>query len=100
MKKLLLIALFAASFAAHAQAQTRVNQANVTQDKNGNYTQISKKDTTGKTSAKQTGKLFTDAKGVQFPVMESKNGKLFVIKASAKTGKNYNYYLKTTGAGQ
>ncbi len=93
MKKLLLIALFAASFAAHAQAQTRVKQANVTQDKNGNYTQISRKDSTGKTSAKLTKQTFTDAKGIIFPVMESKNGKLFVIKTSAKTGKQYNYYL-------
>ena len=37
--------------------------------------------------------MYTDSKGVTYPVYISKNNKLFIIKTSKKTGKNYNYYL-------
>jgi hypothetical protein len=40
-----------------------------------------------------TGKTFTDSKGIVYPIMKSKNNKLFYVKTS-KTGKNYNVYIK------
>lgn len=85
MKKVIFIlVLFFTSFQAYSQ--------NVVKDKDGNFT-ATKSDTT-KTSAKATGKTYTDSKGVKFPVMMSKNGLLFVIKTSKKTGNKYNFYLK------
>ena len=67
------------------------NAQNVKQDANGNYSAIGRvKDST---SAKPTGQTYTDSKGNTYPVMISKNGKLFVVRIS-KTGNRYNYYLK------
>ena len=42
---------------------------------------------------KKTGKTFTDAKGIVYPVMESRKGKLYYIRTS-KNGKTYKAYLK------
>lgn len=67
------------------------NAQTVRQDANGNYIAVSKSDST---SAKPTGKTYTDPKGNIYPVMISKNGKLFIIRVSKNTGKSYNYYLK------
>jgi hypothetical protein len=65
----------------------------VKQTADGNY--IAVKDTAArKTAAKSTGKTFTDTKGNVYPVMISKNGKLFIVRTSASTGRNYNQYLK------
>jgi hypothetical protein len=65
----------------------------VKQDAAGNYIAVkATRDSTG-TSAKPTGKTYTDTKGNVYPVMISKNGKLFVIRTS-KTGNKYNQYLK------
>ena len=76
------IAIFAV-LAGSAQ-NVKVTQA-------GNYVALTTvKDST---SAKQTDQTFTDTKGNVYPVMVSKNGKLFVIRTS-KTGNKYNYYLK------
>jgi hypothetical protein len=60
-------------------------------DATGNYVSVtaSKKSET----AKETGKTFTDAKGIKYPVMESKNGKLYYIRTS-KSGSEYKVYLK------
>jgi len=84
MKKLLFAALLIFA-AVTSQAQ------NAKQDANGNY--IAVKATEQKSSAKPTGKTFTDGKGNIFPVYESKNGKLFYVKVS-KTGNEYKCYLK------
>jgi hypothetical protein len=65
----------------------------VKQNADGNYEPV-KKETVKKSEAKATGKTYTDNKGESYPVYESKNQKLFIIKTSKKTGKNYNYYLK------
>lgn len=75
MRKLLLILLLAFTTTAHAQ---------VIQDKQGNYILA---------QAQSTGKTFTDSKGNIYPVMQSINGKLFVVRTS-KTGKVYKQYLK------
>jgi len=63
----------------------------VTKDAKGNYIQMSSQKATEST-AKQTGKTFTDKSGKVYPVMESKNGKLFVVRTS-KNGTTYNMYL-------
>lgn len=63
---------------------------NVIIDKRGNYI------TTSKTSVPETntGKTYTDSKGNVYPVFVTKKGKLYVIKVSKKTNKEYRYYLK------
>lgn len=69
------------------------NSQKVKQTADGNY--IAVKDTaTRKTEAAATGKFYTNAKGERLPVYVSKNGKLFVIRTSKKTGNQYNQYLK------
>lgn len=85
MKYLLLITIiFLAAITSHSQTTIK-------QDAQGNYIAI--RDTTTTTSAKPTGNTFTDSKGNVYPVMISKNGKLFVVRTS-KTGNKYNQYLK------
>jgi len=64
------------------------NSQNVKQDASGNYVAVKMEQ-----AATNTGKTFTDAKGTTYPVMQSKNGKLFVIRTS-KNGNKYNQYLK------
>ena len=86
MKKLLLIlTIICASFCASSQ--------NIKQDAQGNYVAVKAPHDSAGTSAKPTGKTYTDTKGNTYPVMISKNGKLFVIRIS-KTGNKYNQYLK------
>lgn len=82
MKKVVISSLFLlSSFALYSQ---------VKQDSKGNYYQV-KTDST-KTTAKPTGKTFTDGKGTVYPVMVSKSGKLFIVRTSKK-GNRYNQYL-------
>lgn len=85
MKNILAI-LILCLIASFASAQT------VKTDQAGNYTQVKKE--TLKTEPKDTGKTFTDLKGNTYPVYESKNGKLFYVRTSAKTGNKYNVYIK------
>ena len=59
-------------------------------DKNGNYisaTNSSKADTIN------TGKTFTDSKGLVYPVYKSAKGKLYYPRIS-KSGTYYRVYLK------
>lgn len=67
----------------------------VKQDANGNYVAVKSERVVKRAvpTAISTGKTFTDLKGNVYPVMRSKNGKLFVVRTS-KSGKNYNQYLK------
>ena len=72
-------------------------QTVIKQDANGNYysEKIVVKDTTArKTETTATSKYYIDNKGERYPVYVSKNGKLFVIRTSKNTGKQYNQYLK------
>lgn len=86
MKKLFIIsALFLASIGVQAQT--------VKKDASGNYYQVKADSSVRVSTAKPTGKTFTDLKGNKFPIMISKNGKLFYIKTS-KAGNKYNVYLK------
>lgn len=61
----------------------------VTKDDKGNYIAVK----AVPEPAKATGKTFTDSKGSVYPVYESKNGKLFVLR-TGKTGNQYKQYLK------
>ena len=87
MKKLIILsALFLASFSLKAQTVQKTPE--------GNYIAVKATRDSAGTSAKPTGKTFTTSKGEVYPVMLSKNGKLFVIRTSKATGRNYNQYLK------
>ncbi len=82
---LIYLAIIVIGLISEAKAQ------GIVKDAKGNYTQLSSQKTTEST-AKQTGKTFTDKSGKVYPVMESKNGKLFVVRTS-KNGTTYNMYL-------
>lgn len=86
MKKVILVILVGLSTISYSQT--------VKQDASGNYVLVGKAPGSKKSEAISTGKTFTDTKGTQYPVYKSKTGKLFIVKTSQKTGKNYNYYLK------
>lgn len=60
-------------------------------DSNGNYFKA-KKDTISQT----TGKTYTDDKGISYPVYISAKGKLYILRISKKTGKEYKQYLKVS----
>lgn len=87
MKKLILLVCLILSGISYSQT--------VKQDASGNYISVKSDKSQKKSEAKETGKTYTDAKGEKYPVYTSKNNKLFIIKTSKKTGKTYNYYLKT-----
>jgi hypothetical protein len=62
----------------------------VTKDENGNYiAAVSKRGG----QPKETGKTYTDKQGKVYPVYTNDKGRLFCIKVSKKTGKEYRYYL-------
>ena len=58
-------------------------------DAQGNYISIAKV----REPAKNSGKTFTDNKGIVYPVFESEKGKLFYTRVS-KAGNDYKVYLK------
>lgn len=89
MKKLLLsIALMVAAIAA--QAQIKAFSTAVTLNA-GVYESANKRDTTSKDQL--TGEFYKDAKGKLWPVYKSANGRLYALRVSAKTGKEYKQYL-------
>lgn len=82
MKKLLFALLLAS---ATMQAQTVVKLDN------GVYkTQTV---TRAKKEAVNTGKIYEDSKGNRYPIMKTDSA-YFVLRTSAKTGKQYKQYLK------
>ncbi len=80
--KLILMALLFLSFSATAQ--------NIKRDNNGNFYSISKP----KKPDVKTNFIFTDSKGVKYPVYQNDKGTYFVIRTSKKTGKTYKVSLK------
>lgn len=84
MKKVIIFAaiLFAAT--------TKTTAQNAKVDATGNYVAIVK----SKEPGKDTGKFFTDKDEIKFPVFETKVGKLYYVKISKKTGKEYRVFLK------
>lgn len=67
-----------------------VTAQKVTKDAQGNYVAVSTKKASKVTN---TGKTYTDRKGKTYPVYMTEKGRLFCTKVSAKTGKEYRYYL-------
>jgi len=80
MKKLLFLAIMITAMSC--KSQTKVNV-----DANGNYFSPKQED-------KKTGKIYTDDKGETYDVYANSKGKLYVIRKSKKTGKEYRQYLK------
>lgn len=76
-------------FTFNMYSQTLPN-TKITSD--GNYIAIVGKKEKSKPIA--IGKIYTNAKGVVYPVYKTSTGKLFINKVSKKTGKTYRYYLK------
>ena len=68
---------------------------NVKQTPDGNFVAI-QRDTARSNNDKLTGQYYTDTQGKKYPVYASKNGKLFVIRKSERTGNSYKQYLKLT----
>ena len=78
----LLLLVLAMGLAANAQTYTR----------NGN-TFTSAKSVKAKAEPVKTKFTWKDSKGKEYPVYISSKGSCFVIKVSAKTGKEYKNYL-------
>ena len=83
MKKLLFIALML--IGATAQAQTATKNAQ------GHYSIT--KDSVQAKPPTDTGKTYQDSKGKIYPIFKTDKGKFYVIRTSAKTGKQYKQYL-------
>lgn len=56
---------------------------------------VSKSKSRSKTEPTKTKYTWKDSKGNTYPVYISSNGSCFIIKTSAKTGKQYRNYLDT-----
>lgn len=69
------------------------NGQTIKQDSTGNYFTVQGA-RSSKSEGKATGKTLTLSDGQKLPVMESVNGKLYVVRVSKKTGKQYKQYLK------
>lgn len=87
MKTILFAALLCLS--AVCAAQTKV-----TTDTNGNFVAV-RSASRDSVPDKKTGKYFMVGKQA-LPVYISKHGKLYVIRTSKKTGKQYRQYLTVT----
>lgn len=96
MKKFILAAFVAAFSFSGVSAQSVKSGLNdsIKQDANGNFYQVkpAKKVRKPDTLAVLTGKTFTNAKGVKYPVWRSAKGKYFVNICPA-SGKWYKKYL-------
>lgn len=52
------------------------------------------KQTTAQTNnGQQTKYIYEDKKGIKYPIYITKSGAIYIIKKSAKTNKEYKYYL-------
>ena len=70
---------------------TSATAQNVTVDSNGNFHAVA----AASKPPIPTVYTYTDNKGKVWPVFVTEKGIPYVIRTSAKTGKEYRYYLKT-----
>lgn len=63
-------------------------QTTIKIDSNGNYIQTV-------TPAKPTGKYFFDKDGNKYPIYITAKSKVYVVRISKNTGKEYKQYLNT-----
>lgn len=85
MKKLIFAVLIMAATTTQAQ-NAKLDSST------GNYVTISHD--ANKEPGKPTGKTITDNDGNVFPVLETSKGRLYYVRVSKKTGKEYKAYLK------
>ena len=93
MKNIILsLALVLFSISGVSAQDTPKVKAGITLAADGNYIQAAR---SGRSADKgtATGKTFTTSKGDKYPVMVSKKGRLFVVRTSKKSGKEYKQYL-------
>jgi len=100
MKKTAILFLLASILVTGIQAQSKSTAKDTTKSKantevtsDGNYKAITRA-RLEQTKPKDTGKTYTDSKGVKYPVYQGPKGGLFIYRTSQKTGKEYKYYLK------
>lgn len=86
MKKFIII-LLTALLGVVVNAQTTEN----TFKKEGNT--YSSTSTKGTTVEKETGFIWEDSKGNQYPIYMSNTGSCYIKRISSKTGKEYKQYL-------
>lgn len=67
------------------------SQTVVTTNAQGNYVAVSTPKV--KVEDKDTGKTFTDSKGVVYKVYQTSTGRLYILRKSKRTGKEYKQYL-------
>ena len=87
MKKIIfiLIMLFTVSLASNAQSSYK---------REGKTFVANSSAKREKSELKPTGFNYKDRKGNEYPIYVSTTGSCFVIKTSAKTGKEYRQYMK------
>ena len=88
MKKLVLCISMMLAFGLVSNAQSVQKQGN-------NFTQVTNKKSAVKET--KTQYIYTDSKGVVYPVWLSSTGKAFIKKVSKKTGKEYKQYIPEIG---
>ena len=81
-----LVLIFLGAFLQECRAQNVVRKGNT-------FVQQSNSNKIEKDSATLTGYFYIDAKGVKYPIYISSKGKCFILRTSAKTGKQYKQYL-------
>jgi len=84
MKKLLLSAFILLALNVAGQEKATLNSK-------GNY-QIEIRKHEG-VDPINTGKIFEDSKGKTYTIYQSEKGKFFIVRTSAKTGKEYKQYI-------
>lgn len=89
---LLMLGMAIASVTA-CNAQS-LSSSRIKRDSAGNFVQVKATDSTYQSQCVKTPKTFTALDGTVYPVYLSPKGSLFVIRKSAKTGKEYKQYLK------
>lgn len=86
MKKLFILFVMMFAFTTVVNAQSFERQGNT-------FVSKSTKDSRAKAEPTKTKFTWRDSKGTEYPVYMSSTGSCFVIKTSAKTGKEYRNYL-------
>lgn len=72
-------------------------QSTVKKDDKGNYIAVSSKKVGVAAKPVATGQTYTDSKGIVYPVFITSGKKLYIVRVSSKTKKEYKQYLKVEG---
>lgn len=90
---IVLLSLLIIAISSNAQGGKSYNhkQTVIVKDKSGRYVNTIKSDST--ITDKPVG-IYTDNKGIEYTMYESKNKKVYVLRISKNTGRKYKQYLK------